>query len=96
MILIALQMEEPLSNMPTVYMKSVHCTGDSSNTFPVYKLGVTIEGQEIPMEIDTGSSVTLLNARDFLKIRDTTDTLKPATVVLKSYTGNVIKCGKRR
>ena len=81
--------EKPLSNMPTVYMKSVHSTGDSSNTFPVYKLGVTIKGQEIPMKIDTG---TLLNARDFLKIGDTTDTLKPATVVLKSYTGNVIKC----
>ena len=84
--------EETLSNMPTVYMKSVHSAGDSPNTFPVYKLGVTISGQEFSMEINTGSSVTLFNARDFSKIGDTTDTLKPATVVSKSYTGNVIKC----
>ena len=85
--------EETFSDRPTIYMKSVNSTEDSSSsTLPGYKLGVTINGQEVSMEIDTGSSVTLLNSKDFSRIGGVTDTLKPATVVLKSYTGNVIKC----
>lgn len=44
------------------------------------------------MDIDTGSSVTLLSSNDFKKIGGCTESLQPATVVLKSYTGNVIKC----
>jgi hypothetical protein len=44
------------------------------------------------MEIDTGSSVTLLNSSDFERMGGNTNVLKPATVVLKGYTGNEIKC----
>ncbi len=44
------------------------------------------------MEIDTGSSVTLLNSKDFKKIGGCIESLQPATVVLKNYTGNAIKC----
>ena len=46
-------------------MKSVASSGDPANTPPFYKLSVTIEDKEVPMEIDTGSSVTLLNSSDF-------------------------------
>ena len=52
-------------NQFTVYMKSVASSGDPANTPPFYKLSVTIEDKEVPMEIDTGSSVTLLNSSDF-------------------------------
>ena len=36
-------------------MKSVKYSGNSSVTPPLYKLAVTIEDQEVPMEVDTGS-----------------------------------------
>ena len=44
------------------------------------------------MEIDTGSAVTLLSINDFKELGETTSTLKPPTIVLKGYTGDVIKC----
>ena len=52
---------------------------------------MNINGQEVSMEIDTGSSVTL-NSSDFERMGGNTNVLKPATVVLKGYTGNEIKC----
>ena len=50
------------------------------------------------MEIDTGSSLTLLNSSDFFFLGNQVDTLKPPTVILEGYTGNTIKClgGKKR
>ena len=39
------------------------------------------------MEVDTGSSVTLLSSTDFTKIGGQVTTLRPPTVLLKSYTG---------
>lgn len=44
------------------------------------------------MEVDTGSFVTLLSSTDFSKIGGQLSTLDPPTVILKSYTGNIIKC----
>ena len=44
------------------------------------------------MEIDTGSAVTLLSATDFSKLGGHIETLKSPTVILKSYTGNIIEC----
>ena len=44
------------------------------------------------MEIDTGSSLTLLNSSDLFKMGNQIDTLKPPTVILEGYTGNTIKC----
>ncbi|XP_015765071.1 PREDICTED: uncharacterized protein K02A2.6-like [Acropora digitifera] len=44
------------------------------------------------MEIDTASAVTLLSASDFSKLGDHIETLKSPTVILKSYTGNIIEC----
>ena len=67
-------------------------SGNSSVTPPLYKLTVTIQDQEVPMEVDTGSSVTLLSSTDFTKIRGQVTTLSPPTVLLKSYTGEIIQC----
>ena len=44
------------------------------------------------MEVDTGSYVLLLNSTDFSKLGGQLNTLKPPTVILKSYTGNIIQC----
>ena len=76
----------------TVYMKSVKSSENSSFTPPLYKLTVTIEDQEVPMEVDTGSSVTLLSSAGFTKTGWQVTTLKPPTVLLKSYTGDIIQC----
>ncbi|XP_015748130.1 PREDICTED: uncharacterized protein LOC107327924 [Acropora digitifera] len=53
---------------------------------------VTVDNKEFPMEIDTGSAVTLLSATDFSKLGGHIETLKSRTVTLKSYTGNIIEC----
>ena len=86
--------EEHENSVPscTVYMKSVKSSENSSFTPPLYKLTVTIEDQEVPMEVDTGSSVTLLSSADFIKIGGQVTTLKTPTVLLKSYTGDIIQC----
>ena len=83
---------EDTNNLFTVYMKSVKSSGSSTTTPPLYKLTVSIEDKMVPMEVDTGSSVTLLSSADFSKLGGQIDTLKPSTVILKSYTGNVIEC----
>ena len=44
------------------------------------------------MEVDTGSSVTLLSFADFTKTGGQVTTLKLPTVLLKSYTGDSIQC----
>ena len=38
-------------------MKNLQSSGNSSITPPLSKLTVTIQDQEVPMEVDTGSSV---------------------------------------
>ena len=87
-------MEEHENSVPscTVYMKSVKSSENSSFTPPLYKLTVTIEDQEVPMEVDTVSSVTLLSSADFTKTGGHETTLNPPTVLLKSYTGDIIQC----
>ena len=50
------------------------------------------DNKEFPMEIDMGSAVTLLSATDFSKLGGHIETLKSPTVILKSYTGNIIEC----
>ena len=76
----------------TVYMKSVKSSGNSLITPPLYKLRVTTEDHEFPIEVDTGSSVTLLSSADFTKIGGQVTTLRPPTVLLKSYTEDIIQC----
>jgi hypothetical protein len=78
-------------NMLTGNMQLVTATAHSD--IPAhYKLTVTIDGTDIPMEVDTGSSVTLLNSRDFNRLGGEVKTLKPSTLLLKSYSGDLIKC----
>ena len=76
----------------TVYMRSVKSSDSPTPTPTLYKLSVTVDNKEFPMEIDTGSAVTLLSATDFSKLGDHIETLKSPTVILKSYTGNIIEC----
>ena len=72
-------------------MNHVHTT-TANNTQSSYKMTVGIQNVPITMEIDTGSSVTLITKEDFLKTRDTCDTLKPTTLVLTGYGGSPIRC----
>ena len=72
----------------TVYMRSVKSSDSPTPTPPLYKLSVTVDSKEIPMEIDTGSAVTLLSATDFSKLGCHIETLKSPT----GYTGNIIEC----
>ena len=67
-------------------------SGSATTTPPSYKFTATVEHKGIPTEIDTGSSVTLLSSTVFSKLEGQTDTLKPATVILKSYTEDIIEC----
>ena len=76
----------------TVYMRSVKSSDSPIPTPPLYKLSVTVDSKEIPLEIDTGSAVTLLSATDFSKLGCHIETLKSPTGILKSYTGNIIEC----
>ena len=76
----------------TVYMRSVKSSDSPAPTPPLYKLSVTVDNKEFPMEIDTGNAVTLLSATDFSKLGGHIETLKSPTVILKSYTGNIIEC----
>ncbi|CAH3129847.1 unnamed protein product, partial [Porites lobata] len=73
-------------------MKRVKSSGNSSITPPLYKLTVTTEDHEVPMEVDTGSSETLLSSADFSKIGGQVTTLRPPTVLLKSCTEDIIQC----
>ena len=59
---------------------------------PTTMVTVGIQDTPITMEIDTGSSVTLITKADFLKTLDTCDTLKTPSVILTGYGGNKIKC----
>ena len=77
-------------------MKVVASSVDPASTPPFYKLFVTVEDKEVPMEIDTGSSVTLLNSSSFFKMGNQMDTLKPPTVIRKAMLGTLsIVLGKR-
>ena len=48
-----------------LHMRSVKSSDSPTPTPPLYKLSVTVDNKEFPMEIDTGSAVTLLSATDF-------------------------------
>ena len=76
----------------TVYMWSEKSSDSPTPTPPLNKLSVTVANKEFPMEIHTGSAVTLLSATDFSKLGSHIETLKSPTVILKSYTGNIIEC----
>lgn len=82
------EVREDLFTPDTVYFRNVN----SSTKYPLYQLTTTIDNKDVVMEVDTGSTVTLLSSRDFKRLGGSTSTLKPATLILKSYTGDTIKC----
>ena len=71
--------EEQENSVPscTVYMKRLQSSGNSSITPLLYKLTITIQDQAVPMEVDTGSSVTLSSSTDFTKKGGQVITLRP-------------------
>ena len=73
-------------------MRSVKSSGGATITPTSSKFTVTVEDKGIPMEIDTDSSVTFLSSTDFSNLGGQIDTLKPSTVILKSYTRDIIEC----
>ena len=44
------------------------------------------------MEVDTGSSGTLLGSTDYTRLGGELTTLRPPTVLFKSCTGDIIQC----
>ena len=81
-----------IQNITTHTMYHVHSTSTANDSHENFKVTVGIQDTPITMEIDTGSSVTLITKADFLKTLDTCDTLKTPSVILKGYGGNKIKC----
>ena len=59
----------------TVYMRSVKSSDSPAPALPLYKILVTVDNKEFPMEIDTGSAVTLLSATYFSKLGGHIETL---------------------
>ena len=80
--------EVDMFSIDTVYMRNVN----SSANCPLYKFTTTIEDKDVVMEIDMGSTVTLLSSSDFKRLGASTNSLNPAIVIPKSYTGDTIKC----
>ena len=72
--------EQDAQNRFTVYMRGVKSSGSPAATPPLYTLAVTIEDMEVPMAVDTGSSVTLLGSADFSKLGGKIDSLKPKMI----------------
>ncbi|KAK3798940.1 hypothetical protein RRG08_035567 [Elysia crispata] len=81
-----------IQNITTHTMYHVHSTSTANDSHENFKVTVGVQVTPITMEIDTGSSVTLITKADFLKTIDTCDTLKTPSVILKGYGGNKIKC----
>ena len=73
-------------------MRSVKSSDSPAPTLPLYKLSVTVDNKEFPMDIDTGCAVTLLSDTDISKLGGHIETLKSPIVILESYTGNIIEC----
>ena len=57
-----------------------------------YKIGVKLDGENVFMEIDTGSGVTLLSRKDFESIDGDIGSLKPSKLILRGYSGGTIGC----
>ena len=60
-----------IQNITTHTMYHVHSTSTANDSN--FKVTVGIQDTPITMEIDTGSSVTLITKADFLKTLDTCD-----------------------
>lgn len=66
----------------------------NGGTRPPYMVSAEINGSPllVKMEIDTGSSVSILNKRDFEKLGTTLSSLSPPTVQMVGFSGSKIPC----
>ena len=74
-----------IQNITTHTMYHVHSTSTANDSHEHFKVTVGIQDTPITMEIDTGSSVTLITKADFLKTLHTFDTLKTSSMILKGW-----------
>ena len=75
----------------SVPMLNVNATMSDRAVAP-YTTPVELNGVQVHLEIDTGSTVTLLGKNDFLKCNGSVSELVPSSITLSTYTGNPIKC----
>jgi hypothetical protein len=50
-----------------------------------------IEGREVPMEVDTGATVTVMGVSKFIELGFSERKLEETRIRLKTYTGEVVK-----
>ena len=86
--------EEEYETDQSVYMCHVNTSEFiASQGVSNHSINVNVEGVAIPIDIDTGSAVTLLKKQDFLRLRNANlSTLDRPSLILKSYTGELITC----
>ena len=65
----------------------------SSSPSKLYIVTVQINGTELPMEVDTGASLTLISKTTFEKLWNTQEALnlQSTTSKLRTYTGEIIE-----
>jgi len=80
---------DPENVVPMLNVKS--CNGGREANSP-FMLSVSINGTPVPLEIDTGSALTLLNERDFLHCQGKLEELHRPTIKLTTYTKEEIAC----
>ena len=94
------------SNLPTQQFSVISETTDNDNSdndlFSVYQLDhkkssqpiiitIMIENQNVPIEIDTGASISLINWDTFKKINCKSNIiLSPTSCKLKTYSGEIV------
>ena len=63
----------------------------TSNITPPTTVFITIAGHKLPIEIDTGASISLLNWETFQKINcESNISLLPTKSKLKTYSGEIV------
>ena len=62
----------------------------SNRRTPPIVLKVAVNGQNLPMELDTGASVSLISEVTWRKLQPFCSKLQPSTVKLCTYTGEII------
>ena len=63
-----------------------------SRRAPPIVLSVVINGQQLPMELDTGASVSLITERVWRMMEPSSPVLQPSSIKLRTYTGEKIGC----
>ena len=63
----------------------------TSNIAPPITVFITIAGHRLPIEVDTGTSISLLNWETFQKINcESNISLLPTKSKLKTYSGEIV------